>query len=84
MISIDTLVKLEVVTKESHQFKKLSLFTCEEYYTHVIQNKNLGIRNVGSGIGAVGKDYTHREKGYNKNVTARRKIFFYNFWINEG
>ena len=49
--------------RESPIQERLSLFTGEEYYTHVTQDEDHGIRNVGPGIGAGGKDYTRREKG---------------------
>ena len=53
----------------------MSPFTGEEYYTHTTQDENHGIRNAGSGIGAVGKDYIGRENGTMK-MSCQEKNFF--------
>ena len=44
----------------------LSSFTGEQYYTHVTQDEDHGNKDVGQGIGAVGKDYVCKEKSIMK------------------
>ena len=44
----------------------LSSFTGEQYYIHVTQDEDHGNKNVGQGIGAVGKDYVCKEKSIMK------------------
>ena len=52
----------------------MSQFTGEEYYTHATQDEDHEIRNAGPGIGAVGKNYTRREKGTMK-MSCQEKNF---------
>ena len=57
----------------------MSLFTSAEYYTHVTQDENYEIRNAGPEIGAIGKDYTRREKGTMKMSCQEDNSFSTNF-----
>ncbi|KAI5317211.1 hypothetical protein L3X38_036918 [Prunus dulcis] len=41
----------------------MSPFTGEANFTHATQDEDHGSRQVGPGIGAIGKDYTRRERG---------------------
>ena len=65
--------------RESPIQERLSPFTGEEYYTHATQDEDHGIRNVGPGIGAGGKDYTRREKGTMKMSCQEENSFSTNF-----
>ena len=65
--------------RESPIQERLSPFTGEEYYTHAIQDEDHEIRNVGPGIGVVGKDYTRREKGTMKMSCQEDNSFSTNF-----
>ena len=61
--------------RESPIQERLSPFTGEEYYTHATQDEDNGIRNAGPRIGAVGKDYTRREKGTMKMSCQEENYF---------
>ena len=70
--------------RESPIQERLSPFTDEKYYTHATQDEDYGIRNVGSGIGVVGKDHIRRENDTMKILCQEEEFFFYKVWINEG
>ena len=65
--------------RESPIQEGLSPFTGEEYYTHATQDEDHGTRNVGPGIGAVGKDYTSRKNGTMKMSHQEENSFSTNF-----
>ena len=45
---------------------------------------NYEIKNDGSGIDVVGKDYTRRKNGTVKMSQQEEKFFYTDFWIDEG
>ena len=47
----------------------MSPFTCEPNFTHATQDGDHGSRRAGSGIGAIGKHYTPRERGQGRMST---------------
>ena len=49
----------------------LNPFTGEQYYTHVTQDEDHGNKDVGQGIGAVGKDYVCKEKSIMKMLQQK-------------
>nr|XP_011469161.1 PREDICTED: uncharacterized protein LOC105352881 [Fragaria vesca subsp. vesca] len=46
-----------------NQVDQMSPFTCETQFTHATQDGDHGSRRAGPGIGAIGKNYTPRERG---------------------
>ena len=49
----------------------MSPFTSEANFTHATQDEDHGSRRAGPGIGAIGKDYTRRERG--KGTLSRQQ-----------
>lgn len=75
VILIDTIVKLEIVTKESYKFNKNLVYLLVKNITLMqYKNKNRKSRKCGLEIGGMEKYYTHRENDIMK-CHNKRGIF---------